>query len=152
MDGQCWNFSEMQKHWNIYINLHGICLKLKILFVGVFFVFFLQNSFELSYKYDTVCHLSLFYCEMFTKFVDFFFLVSFFMFIAFTYHNLEFSAAAAGAYSTIYFNYFHIAQTYIYVLCTTSSSSSSSNKKIPHHKHLFAQLYTPTISTFSRTD
>lgn len=79
-----------------------------------FFLFFLQNSFELSYKYDTVCHLSPFYCEMFTKFVDFFLLVSFFMFIAFTYQNLVFSTAAADEYSTIYFNYFHIAHTYIF--------------------------------------
>lgn len=133
-------------NWNIYTNLCGmIAWNLKICLLG--FSSISQNSFELSYKYDTFCHLSPFYYGTFTRK----FLLGF---AAFMFHNVYvsqfwyFCRSSPGAPSTIYFNYFHIA----FALLTTKRNS----KKIPHRKHLFAQqsahthTHTDNFYVFSR--
>lgn len=96
-------------------------LELKNLFVRLFFSFS-QNSFELSSKYDTFCHLSPLSYETFTaKFL-----------LGFHVHSsFGMFAAAAGAPSTIYFNYFHIA--YIHFLGTP-------RKETPRKSHT-ASIY-----------
>lgn len=130
-------------NWSIHMKLCGaIAWNFKNLFVG-FFPYFSQNSFELSSKYDAFCHLSPFYYETFTrKFLLGFAWTS-------TYHNSGISALAAGAPSTIYFNYFHIAHTHTHTWLCTHHEKKLQENPTPQASICLAKTHTRTHTTSS---